>query len=90
MPQHSLTSEAQAGYAAASEDAPYLFSSSVWMAWQAGRELARRGLPSPKAARQSRGYSVKLLTEGGAEVLIVFQGQALDTLTLTQKDRANG
>ncbi|RVT96285.1 hypothetical protein EOD42_14335 [Rhodovarius crocodyli] len=79
-----LTAECLAGYDAPKGAAcPYMFSSSSWLAWMAGRRVA--GMSRPTACRSSRGYSVRIKTAGGSQVLVAFAGPDLTEITM---DRA--
>ncbi len=64
------------GYAGDVDDAG-LFSSPVWLAHIAGKQLARKGVTAPTRCAMSRGYSVKLETGSGMTWLVEFKGDKL-------------
>ncbi len=55
----------------------HLFSSSVWMAYEAGRAMMGAKLGRPIGARQSRGYSVRLIEANGTRWVVTFIGDAM-------------
>lgn len=65
---------------------PYIFSSAYWFAEQAGRALRRHAdnghaserETQPVSASMSRGYSVRVLCEGRADWLVLFDTKTLD------------
>lgn len=76
-----ISEAAGAGYHSDAPN-PHLWSSSMWLAFQAGRALARKGVSSPVSARVSRGYSVRVHTGGGNDFIVKFAGDQLATSTV--------
>ena len=58
-------------------DAPGYFSSAVWLAFVAGRQVAKFYERKPIRCAMSRGYSVKIEIEDGTRLLIEFRGDYL-------------
>jgi hypothetical protein len=54
---------------------PHLYSSAAWMAWEAGRAI--RGRSSIHRAWMGRGYSVRIVTVGQADITVQFRGSPL-------------
>ena len=63
---------------------PFIWSSAAWMAFEAGEALGRHGVTAPRMASKSRGYSVKIRTQGGADYLYRLHGDDLDIVELTR------
>ena len=80
-----LLAEARQGYAAAGK-CPHLWSSAAWLAWHAGREAGAMGLAEIIKCRASRGYSIKMTTQGGFQWLATFSGDKLDRCTVQSND----
>jgi hypothetical protein len=57
---------------------PYIWSSSSWMLFEAGRVWNRCGRSTPVMARKSRGYSVRIDTADNRFV-VNFVGDDLDS-----------
>jgi hypothetical protein len=55
---------------------PYMWSSTSWMLFEAGRVWNRCGRSTPIMARKSRGYTVRVQTAAN-EFLIAFVGDDL-------------
>lgn len=55
---------------------PYIWSSTNWMLWEAGRLWTTGGRSEPVMARKSRGYTARVETADNA-FLVVFEGDAL-------------
>lgn len=56
---------------------PHLFSSPVWLGYEAGREFGETSIITK--ASTSRGYSVKIELYSGHGYLVMFRGTQLDT-----------
>ena len=55
---------------------PYIWSSNVWLMWEAGRLWAVGGRSEPVIARKSRGYTVRVQTQAN-DWVIEFAGDDL-------------
>ena len=55
---------------------PYIWSSTNWMLWEAGRLWATGGRSEPVMARKSRGYTARVNTCAN-EWVVKFIGDAL-------------
>lgn len=86
-PDSGMDAAARAGFERnAPATSPYLFSSEYWLAEQAGRALRRHvenghatcSEAQPVSASKSRGYSVRVLCDGRAEWLVLFETKTLD------------
>lgn len=77
-----MTEAAVAGFLG--EVNPHIFSSAMWMAHEAGKEVFQAGYRRPVACNTSRGMSVKLkLFATGERVFVVkFQGSNLNEITI--------
>ena len=56
---------------------PHLFSSAMWLAFEAGRAIKAANLSAPSRAKMSRGYSVRIKPCTSPEVRVVFEGAKL-------------
>ena len=63
---------------------PAIWSSSVWLAHEAGVALLHQGATAPTHAHASRGYSTRVRTAGGSEFLVAMSGPDLKTATVTR------
>lgn len=77
-----MTEAAIAGFLG--EVNPHIFSSAMWMAHEAGKEMSLAGRRAPTACNTSLGMSVKLqLADTGDQVFVVkFQGSNLNEITI--------
>jgi hypothetical protein len=75
---NDLSKEAREGWEMVSGN-PYLWSSNLWLAFEAGAYARKIGADKPVRARVSRGYSIRLKPAGGIGMKVVF-----DTKTLTK------
>ena len=67
-----LLASALRGYAGDVDNAAY-FSSAMWFAHVAGAQLLHIGADAPTQCAMSRGYSVRMKSEGGKQWLVTFK-----------------
>lgn len=79
MTDGTLTCAAVEGYILQSLDGvaknPHLFSSPMWLAFEAGRYLAKHARRTPADVGMGRGYRVR-----GRGFVLKFEGDVLDTV----------
>lgn len=72
----TIKEAAETGYYRREPNA-HLWSSPLWMAYEAGKHLWAHGVSAPAQARMSRGYSVRITTTGQTDFIVKFH-KALD------------
>lgn len=74
----AMLESAQAGYRGDAETA--LWSSPLWLAWEAGAYMAQAHSTPITHCHMSRGFSVRVRTSQGNEYIVSFSGKYLTTI----------